>query len=97
MTNKEKLARIKEILGSEYDGVAVFAGKGQKTMNPSIPRGERTTALVDMDSGALAAAIVNYLQNDPIAVSFLKITFNKLDSDPLTDMLLNTFLGGNEE
>lgn len=53
MTNEEKIKAIKQILGPEYEEVAIFAAKKSEI------RDERTNSLVDADPGTVAAMIMN--------------------------------------
>ena len=90
MTNEEKIKAIKQILGPEYEEVAIFAAKKSEI------RDERTNSLVDSDPGTVAAMIMNWLHTNPIAASIVKATIDTLETDPTADVLGRLFLGGND-
>ena len=90
MTNEEKIKEIKQILGPEYEEVAIFAAKKSEI------RDERTNSLVDADPGTVAAMIMNWLHTNPIAASIVKATIDTLETDPTADVLGRLFLGGND-
>lgn len=90
MTNEEKIKAIKQILGPEYEEVAIFAAKKSEI------RDERTNSLVDADPGTVAAMIMNWLHTNPIAASIVKATIDTLETDPIADVLGRLFLGGND-
>lgn len=90
MTNEEKIKAIKQILGTEYEEVAIFAAKKSEI------RDERTNSLVDADPGTVAAMIMNWLHTNPIAASIVKATIDTLETDPTADVLGRLFLGGND-
>ena len=90
MTNEEKIKAIKQILGPEYEEVAIFAAKKSEI------RDERTNSLVDADPGTVGAMIMNWLHTNPIAASIVKATIDTLETDPTADVLGRLFLGGND-
>lgn len=90
MTNEEKIKAIKQILGPEYEEVAIFAAKKSEI------RDERTNSLVDADPGTVAAMIMNWLHTNPVAASIVKATIDTLETDPTADVLGRLFLGGND-
>lgn len=90
MTNEEKIKAIKQILGPEYEEVAIFAAKKSEI------RDERTNSLVDADPGTVAAMIMNWLHTNPVATSIVKATIDTLETDPTADVLGRLFLGGND-
>lgn len=90
MTNEEKIKAIKQILGPEYEEVAIFAAKKSEI------RDERTNSLVDADPGMVAAMIMNWLHTNPIAASIVKATIDTSETDPTADVLGRLFLGGND-
>ena len=90
MTNEEKIKAIKQILGPEYEEVAILAAKKSEI------RDERTNSLVDADPGTVAAMIMNWLHTNPIAASIVKATIDTLETDPTADVLGRLFLGGND-
>lgn len=88
MTNEEKIKAIKQILGPEYKEVAIFAAKD------SVKRDERTISLVDSDDGAVAAMIINYLSENPVAASIVKATIKTVKTNPTADLFGRILLGG---
>ncbi|MBB1069138.1 hypothetical protein H5S40_03060 [Limosilactobacillus sp. RRLNB_1_1] len=90
MTNEEKINAIKQILGPEYEEVAIFAAKKSEI------RDERTISLVDGDDGTVAAMIINYLNTSPVTTSIIKATIGTLKTDPTADLFAQFFLGGND-
>lgn len=90
MTNEEKIKAIKQILGPEYEEVAIFAAKKSEI------RDERTNSLVDADPGTVAAMIMNWLHTNPIAASIVKATIDTLETDPTADILGQLLLGGKD-
>lgn len=94
MTNEEKKQQIKKILGPDYENVVVLASN---TKNPNI---ERMLVLNDADEGAMAAMILNTLDEFPTATSLVKLGINKLETNPITDtiapILLAALLGGKD-
>lgn len=90
MTNEEKIKEIKQILGPEYEEVAIFAAKKSEI------RDERTNSLVDGDDGTVAAMIMNYLNTSPVTTSIIKATIGTLKTDPTVDLFAQIFLGGKD-
>lgn len=90
MTNEEKIRAIKQILGPEYEEIAIFAAK------QSEKRDERTISIVDGDDGTVAAMIVNYLNTNPVVTSIVKATIPALETNPFADLLGTILLGGKD-
>jgi len=90
MTNEEKIKAIKQILGPEYKEVAIFAAKD------SVKRDERTISLVDSNDGTVAAMIMNYLSENPVAASIVKANIKTVKTDPTADLFGQILLGGKD-